>query len=259
VNSEHIQTGTLRDYLLQTLSDKETEMVEERYFTDGGFFKELRTAEVRLICDYLDGRLSGSERRRFQSLYRRTPALRALVEEVRLRRAVPRRSRRVRLLQVAMAGTLACAAILAITMFLHDRAKKTRTSLPTASVETTRPELILILTPGVTKGAGPSTPVLTPPDVPQDISLLVELPGEVSSASYVARLSNADMEGSQRIVWMARGISSAPKDGGQRVTVKLPSAKIPPGDYILELESEGSHTTEAYVFRVTRPPKTDKD
>jgi hypothetical protein len=257
VNSEHIQTGTLRNYLLQTLPDKEAEMVEERYFTDGAFFKELRTAEVQLICDYLDRRLRGNDLERFESRYLRVPALYKLVADIRARRTVPRRARHT-LLPVALAGALVCIAILGIAMFRRDRAKKTAPSLQAASVETRPEDFSLILTPVVTKGAGSSTPVLTLTDVHQDVSLVAELPGAVSSASYAARLWNADRRRSERYVWTAKGIRSAPKDGGQRVTVKLPATLIPPGDYILELESEASHTTETYVFRVSARQKMDE-
>jgi hypothetical protein len=41
------------------------------------------------------------------------------------------------------------------------------------------------------------------------------------------------------------------RTGGQQVTVKLSSTDLPPGDYIMELQSAGGRVSETYVFRVT--------
>jgi hypothetical protein len=253
VNSEHIQTGTVRAYLLRTLPDDSAEAIEERYFTDGAFFKELRAAEVELICDYLDGRLNESERAQFESRYLQVPQLRQLVADVRSRRGVRRRGDRRVMLRIALAGALGCLAILGMTILL--RHGKTSPPVRIGSVEPPAPGLSLVLTPGITKGPGSAMYVLTPPHLPLtgSVFLELELPGQVSSATYTARLLNPDIEGSHRVVWTARGVRSAPKHGGQEVTVKLPPSSIAPGDYILELEMEGSHTKETYLFRVNSP------
>jgi hypothetical protein len=245
----------VRAYLLRTLSDDSAEAIEERYFTDGAFFKELRAAEVELICDYLDGRLKESERSQFESRYLHVPLLRQLVADVRSRRGVRRQAGRRVMLRIALAGALGCLAILGMTILL--RHSKTSPPAQTASVESPPAGISLVLTPGVTKGAGSAMPVLTLPDLPQSVLLVAELPGEVSSATYTARLLNPDLPGTHKVIWTAKSIRSAPKDGGQAVTIKLPSTLIAPGDYILELETEGRHTTETYIFRVNSPQKTD--
>jgi len=252
VNFEHIQTGTLREYLLRTVSDKEAEAIEDRYFADSTFFKQLRAAEVELICDYLGGRLNQEQRERFQSRYLQVQTLRELVDEVRSRRDVLRRSIRNRMSQVALVGALGCAAVVGFAIVWHNRAKTAATPAPIASVER-RPEPIsLVLSPGVTKGGGSSTPILTLSNSSQNVSLVAELPGQSSAAIYTARVLNVDLEGLHREIWVASGLKSTLTDGVQSVIVELPSASISSGDYILKLETKSSRTTEAYVFRVIR-------
>jgi len=260
VNFEHIQTVTLREYLLRTLPDKEAEAVEARYFSDGAFFKEMRAAEVQLICDYLDGRLNRTERAKFESRYLRVDVLRKRVENVRSCRAVPSREAPLRFLHVALAGILGCLAILGIAIMVQRHPKSPAPAVQIASVEPNPPGISMVLTPGVTKGSESLPLVLTLPDHrPQNVSLVAELPGQRSSATYKARLLNVDLDATHKAVWTATGIRSTPRTGGQQVIVKVPSASIQPGDYILELEMEGGSARETYVLRVSSPQKRTND
>src|SRR2546422_9445876 len=114
MNSGSIQNGMLRQYLLRMLSDKDAEAIEERYFNDATFFRELRAAEIELICDYLDGGLSKNARQQFESRYMRVDTLRKLVDDVRTRRGGVRRSPRRRLRHLALAAAVGCVAILGV-------------------------------------------------------------------------------------------------------------------------------------------------
>lgn len=251
MNSKHIQIETLKEYLLRTLPDKEAEAIEERYFTDALFFKKLRVAEVQLICDYLDGRLSRGERERFESRYLHVDTLRKLVEDVRGRRVALHRASQRRLLSLALAG-VACVAIVSVAIFRH-YSKTTPAPTQSVSIAPSPVPVSLVLTPGISKGAGQSTPALTLPNASQPVFLAAQLPAQVSAAVYTVRLLNVDIEGAHKTVWSARGVMSTPQNGSQQVKVELPSASIPPGDYILELEMKKGPIRESYVFRVNPP------
>src|SRR5882724_7894202 len=257
MNSESIQNGILRQYLLRMLSDKDAEAIEERYFNDATFFKELRTAEIELICDYLDGGLSKNARQQFESRYMRVDTLRKLVDDVRTRRGGVRRSPRRRL-PLALAAAVGCVAILGVATVLHNRRKTTSTPAQIVSLAAHQETIRLALAPGTIKGPGSTLPEFTLPDPPQPVSLAAELPGRKSSAAYTARILNVDLEGTHKNVWTARAIQSTPRTGGQQVIVELPSASISPGDYILELEMESGRIRETYLFRV-KPSLKEKE
>jgi hypothetical protein len=257
VISEHIPNETLRDYLLRTLPEKDAEAIEERYFTDASFFHELRAAEMNLIVDYLDSRLDEREQELFERRYLRVDALRKRVEDVRARRTTVRRPVRRRLSPIALAGAVGCAVILAVAILRNNQAKMAPAPGKVASVEPFAMRISLALTPGVTKGTGSTNPVLTLPESPQPVFLMAALPGQVSSATYTARLLNVDLQGSGKKVWTANGIRSTPPTGAQQVILEVPSAAISPGDYILELEMDAGHVQETYVFRVQPSQKKD--
>lgn len=56
-------------YLLGELSEQERNSLEERYFSDVQVFNELSRVENELIDDYVRGRLSAVQRRRFEQVY----------------------------------------------------------------------------------------------------------------------------------------------------------------------------------------------
>src|SRR5215471_18352040 len=104
----------MRKYLLGTLPDDEAMAIEELYFTNRSLFNDIRSVEVRLIRDYLDGTLEPSERTQFETRYLQVPELRRLVDEVRQRHSVPADSARWRPLGWALAVTLGCGAVIAL-------------------------------------------------------------------------------------------------------------------------------------------------
>jgi curli biogenesis system outer membrane secretion channel CsgG len=83
METAHITDEPVRAYLLGQLADHEAVVLEEKYFVDPSFFRSVQTAERALIADYLDNRLSRSERRQFEDRYLRLPALKKRFEEVR--------------------------------------------------------------------------------------------------------------------------------------------------------------------------------
>jgi hypothetical protein len=239
----------LKKYLLKTLPAQEAEAIEERYFTDAALFRDLRTAEIELICEYLDGELDERERKQFDIHYLQVPALFRLVENVRVaKRSRVRRATKPGLLKLALAVTVAGVVIGALIF----RATHTRTTLESAQmapITSTSASINLVLTPRLTKGPQSSMPILDLPDAAKPIILAVQMPGNVSLAPYAARLLNVDVEVSHKEVWAANGLSSKPLPGGREIIVEIPSAAIAPGDYILEMDSSDGRTVESYVLR----------
>ena len=66
-NRNHSQVAV--QYLLGTLSESETERLDELSFTDDEFAESLRAAENDLVDAYVRGELSEAERQRFGSHY----------------------------------------------------------------------------------------------------------------------------------------------------------------------------------------------
>lgn len=67
-------------YLLGELSEDERDRVEERLFGDDLFFHEIEAARDQLTEDYLQGRLAGRERERFNAYFLASPSRRERVE-----------------------------------------------------------------------------------------------------------------------------------------------------------------------------------
>lgn len=242
MNSEHIETMTVKRYLLGTLPDTEASAIEERYFTNPLFFSQLRGAEIDLISTYLDGKLSPEEHARFEDRYLSAPALQAMVERVRAQRAgtVPAAPGRRRL---AVASAIA-VIVIAVLLLRQERHPPQSAALhpPAAGIT-------LFLEPGVTMGPASQSKLLKVPGSVAPVSLVLELPGETSSADYVARLRNVDADRTQPALWTSTPTRSVPRQGGQQITVTLDSSIFAPGDYILELETQGGTVRETYMFK----------
>ena len=95
INQQNGDDRLLQRYLLGDLSEQEQDGIEELYFTDDDYLDKLLVAENELIDDYLRGKLSAAERRKFERNYLTTPEKRQRVQlDQRLRRpetaALPR-------------------------------------------------------------------------------------------------------------------------------------------------------------------------
>jgi hypothetical protein len=246
VNSEHIQADVVKSYLLGTLSDDEASAVEKLYFMNPAFFNEMRSIEIDLICDFLDEELTEEEQEQFKRRYLQIPRLKKLVDEVRERREenIPR-SRSTAL--IVSAAALVCIVVIGFVALQ----KKLAPPVQKASVETRLQGVTLFLEPGVTMGAGSETKNLAILPQVQPVSLVAELPGQTVSADYVARVFSIGSHDSRNNVFTSGQIRSVARTGGQQITVKLSSADLPIGDYLMELHQVKGTISETYVFRVT--------
>jgi len=78
-----VKNETIKQYLLNTLSEADRIQFELQYFEDDDLYKRLRMIEVELITDYVHNRLTDSERRLFEEHYSVTPQRRKRIEMAR--------------------------------------------------------------------------------------------------------------------------------------------------------------------------------
>lgn len=245
MNSEHIQADVVKSYLLGTLPDDQASAVEERYFTDPAFFNEMRSMEIDLICQFLDQELTEKEQEQFEHRCLQVPKLKKLVDEVRERRgAIPQPRLMPRIVSVAAA--LICIAVIGFVVLRKGLAPPAQK----ASVETPSQGISLFLEPRVTMGADSEAKKLVLTSQLQPVSVVAELPGQTVSADYVARVFRIGNDGGRNNVFTSGQIRSMARTGGQQVTVKLLSADLPAGDYLMELQQVQGTVSETYVFRV---------
>ena len=78
----YVDNAKLKQYLLETLSDSETEALDLRVISDESFVEELSLAEHDLIEDHLEGMLSAEESARFASNFLTSPERHALLRDI---------------------------------------------------------------------------------------------------------------------------------------------------------------------------------
>jgi hypothetical protein len=78
-----VKDETIKQYLLNTLSEADLDQFEVQYFEDDNLYQRLRMIEEELITDYLYDRLTASERHLFDEHYSVTPERRKRIEMAR--------------------------------------------------------------------------------------------------------------------------------------------------------------------------------
>ncbi|MCI0665908.1 MAG: hypothetical protein L0220_33050 [Acidobacteria bacterium] len=78
-----VKNETIKQYLLNTLSETDRIRFEIQYFEDDDLFQRLRMIEEELITDYVYDRLTAAERRLFDEHYSVTPERRERIEMAR--------------------------------------------------------------------------------------------------------------------------------------------------------------------------------
>lgn len=217
-----------RRYLLGETTEADGETLEREYFAGGPALEIVVEAEETLIDDFLAGRLSGDERRRFESHYLARPANRRRVAVTRaLRdRARPRRSAwSTPLLSLAavlavavlggllwqrggMPGTGSSVGVTLPAVLLRDGGsipearigKGVRTVVlrfEAGPVPVTPPlEAVVRSVEGVEVWRGPAEPIDGPPGATPRLAASVEVPASaLSPGDYVVALLNRDAGG----------------------------------------------------------------
>lgn len=78
-----VKDRTIKQYLLNTLSEADRIRFETQYFEDDDLYRRLRVIEEELITDYVYDRLTASERRLFDEHYSVTPERRERIAMAR--------------------------------------------------------------------------------------------------------------------------------------------------------------------------------
>jgi hypothetical protein len=78
-----VKNETIKQYLLNTLSEADREQFVMRYFEDDDLYRRLLVIEEELITDYVYGRLTASERQLFEEHYSATPERRERIAMAR--------------------------------------------------------------------------------------------------------------------------------------------------------------------------------
>lgn len=242
----------MRSYLLGTLEDSRAAEIEQRYFTDRGFFQFLRAVETGLIEDYLAGRLEPSAKSRFEERYLAVPDLRNRLEEVRgtpvpVRTAtVPARPGRVFLMAAIL---LICVGGGALWL------SRSRVRVESLPVPVSAPPVLatLYLSPGLLKGAGAETALLDTVPGKGSVRLMLDFPGRTSPLLCSVQVSLASASGVWSKVWSTpQPVVSTPSAGGQQVAAIVDASVLSRGDYLVQVLGPDGQVLESYSFRVPR-------
>ena len=252
------------------MPESEANSLEELYFADRESFEQIWAVENDLVDDYVAGRLTSEDRGCFEGHYLASPRHREGVAVARALHAAARKAPRPR----AVPGPgwrLAAALLLSLTagwlwrsrsMDVHrtaERHAQAPTSVPSLSPDpvppTFRPTVILAfaLSPTLVRGESPQPQLRVAPGT-DEILLQLERDGGEASGERGQLLTAAvrTVEGESRWKGPAKVAADAAKPN-LLATVRLPAARLPPGDYILTLSTTESGEETAlhrYYFRV---------
>lgn len=280
------EDGQLRLYLLGGLPEEECTALEEKYVRREEALDRVRGAEDDLIDDYLAGRLTADERRRFDSHYLASPVHRHRVAMTRQLRSAAARSvtghtatpaptsrlpARIRLwleapfawtgavtaaLLVALAGG---AAWMVLTRFEKpggDPAVATGTTTPTQASGPDAPTpgrsrpapvaLAISLSPAVVRSAADSAPVTIPPGTER---LDVNLESDGSPRPF-SRARAVVQTVSGRDVWSGPAVAEASAASPVYARIEVPADRLAPDDYIVTVfeTRDGGPETEGFRY-----------
>ncbi|MBV9506149.1 MAG: hypothetical protein JO323_14210 [Acidobacteriia bacterium] len=249
-----VDKAMVRAYLLRTLDDETADSLEMKYFTDRDSLVQLKAIESDLIRDYFRGRLTSSERQRFEQAYLQTAELRGRVAEVRAAMGNLRPMGSARPLSWWRPLLASCCLLLiAGGAWYVSRSPGIKTP-QTAVVKSAGTAAVasLFLHPGLVKGALSQVPSLVVPRAGGSVSITLDLPGDDAPLDCKVEVSVADAEGRWVPVWMSSTpIRSHSDDAGGRVAgFSLDSHLLRRGDYRVEVSGADNQTLDTYLFRV---------
>jgi hypothetical protein len=252
---DHISNESMRSYLLGQLSDDEATALEEEYFINRDSLLKIQAAETALIADYLDGSLRPAEKQHFESRYLHVPLLQRKVEEVRQQRRMPRPVAQPSIwINWRVAFAIASILVLAFGILAYRSHLATPPELVARNQPPETHSVIAIrISPGSVKGINSKPAQFNPPMSDSAISLVLELPGQSSSARCRVRISRVNSGGRWVPVWTSPQPLVSSVDGdGQALTVRLDNALVQPGDYVVQTTSSDSGISETYLYRVNK-------
>ena len=263
-----IQMGmddTLVRYLLGSLSEEETERLDELSIADDEFAERLAAAEHDLIDAYIAGDLSPDDRARFESIYTGSPEGRA---RIAFARALAARSAQ-RQDRAWWYPALAAAAMVLLAIggyWLMQPGQRTsptgavppsQVAAPPPAVPASPPEqaappsstVLSFVLAAPTRGAADAAPI-TVPEGTLAVELRLELEGD-EFAEYEATLKDA---AGVRTLWRSGRVKSAGPAANRAVPIRVPGNLLTARRHVLELrglgEAAGPQVLGSYAFRV---------
>lgn len=265
------QQEALRRYLLGELPTEEQYAFERRLLTDETLFSDLLAEEDELIDDYVGGNLAGARKEHFEAHFLTDPERRSRLSFARslLERAargaeefgeVRTATRRAGLFAAfwpprpAAAGAWLAlallAAVLAAGWYGVRYWGRNDVASPGRRPEVVAPVFTATLSPGLTRGSGETSRLNIPADA-NTVQLRLALGG----GGYARYRASLRSEGAE----LLSDDALAPESAGAEpyITLNLPAALMPPGDYQVALAGQGAdgrfEPVGSYPFRVLRP------
>jgi hypothetical protein len=244
----------LTSYLLGELSTEDESTLELEYLRDDDAFDRLVVVEDELAYDYVEGRLNGARRERFERTIGATERGRSNVEFARALLGALRASQVAerRMIPRFWAAAIAAAILLAAPFtWLSLEVRRLRGELatvkatPTAPAATPAPaplEVAMLLTPGRTRSNG-ATPRLEIASGVDRVRLELVAPSGAAAGDAAIAIrgeSGADL--------FSRSVSRT----GPAWVAEVPAAIFVPGDYQVSVSTLTGSEMASYFFRVVR-------
>jgi hypothetical protein len=251
-------------YLLGTLSEKQTEQMEERLVCNPSFLARLSRVEGSLICRYLGRALPPDELAAFEKKYLRIPELAKRVAVMRQMRAAAEDHSLLGMgvpFRVAIAAT--AMVLCALGGFLVGTKAPGHQRLniapePAVAQSTGKPDNLVIfksLNPGLAMSSSERPQRVTLTSVSNEIRLSFELPGLHGRIEPSVQIFQVGERG-RRLIWSHDKVPSVDSQGGQALQVSLSKSELSVGDYIAYLKRSAADpdrdAIESYSFGVVR-------
>jgi len=234
-------------YLLDRMGKSEREAFERNYFENDALFEEVAAAEDDLIASYLRGELGFWTRRRFRRLYLSDPRRRKRVELVSglidvARPLAVEQSALRRPSRVVLAAAYAAGILLPCIVAGWALVREKRAVVEIAELRAVEQTFTIVPETELLRGPGRAVRWRVPPGV-RTITLHLSRPEQ--AGPYTARVLTP--EGT--VVWATQGL----RDIGADLGLSVSASALPPGDYIVFLESEnGGARAAEYSFSIAR-------
>jgi hypothetical protein len=281
--AHNIDRQWLLSYVLGDLSENETRLADERFFSDDTFAAALDETYRDLLDDYVAQAVTGAERERVKRAFFSGPYLgqrvAVLAAMQSFTRNAPRGARTAELrsnLSLRAFWPLAASSfalgltVVALLAFVHLRKSYTspkRTapnesaatkpaeplapSAPTATTsgEVSQGAFTILLLPDVTRGTEAAGAFSVPSSAAQ-VNFQIVLPGSPSRGTFDIRLGSAN--GTE--LRSADGLLAKKLDGQTYIEFAVPAADLPAGEYRVDVlaSDAAKRPIERFVLRVAR-------
>jgi hypothetical protein len=260
-----VVTPEIRRYLLGDLDEARAAALEDRYLADPAVVDDVVAAEEALIEAFLDGRLGGADRHRFETHYLASPVHRDRVAIVRALRERPAAVVSAPLRPSFYGWVAMAAAVVLASLWIVSRSAPPPQQVvvppsppplvvrpgpeqappiaptPTPPPSVARAVLALTLSPLATRGGEQATTVK--PAGPFDLVLRLEGVPAATDRAYDAELQTVD----GRTVWRGRGRAAAAS--GLLTALRVPADTLTPDDYVVVVTAGGEERGR-YVLRL---------